>query len=161
MPDEISQSYLAETLYEDIKGVLLKLTPEQTRYVFERIVSKRASVSYDAILRWKRTIPEIELALRLLFIKPLEASLNKLEQSAVTAAAALIDLLDSDSENMRLKAANSIFKHLGSGASKYLKVDVTHTQAIPDDELISRAFGVLERSGNKLPSGIIDGEIVN
>jgi hypothetical protein len=106
-------------------------------------------------------LPEIELALRLLFIKPLEASLNKLEQSAVTAAAALIDLLDSDSENMRLKAANSIFKHLGSGASKYLKVDVTHTQAIPDDELISRAFGVLERSGNKLPSGIIDGEIVN
>ena len=163
-----STALLSEALYEDIREVLLRLTPEQTRYVFARITTttdkaamKAAGIKEQStITRWNKTIPDIGLAIRLLMLKPLEGALVTLEKGALRAAEVLCDLLESDNARVRLNAANSIFKHLGVGSTKYLEIrgQVKVQPDIPDDELMERAWQVMERQG-RLLSDVVEGEI--
>jgi hypothetical protein len=162
---ESSTTLLSEILYEDIREVLLRLNPEQTRYVFHRVTSrtdteaaKKTGVTPSTVAGWRKTIPDVELAIRILLLKPLESALSRLEQAALQAANTLVELLDSESDKMRLQAANSIFKHLGVGSTKYLEVrgQVKVQPDIPDDALLERAYQVMERQGH-----LIEGEIVS
>ena len=163
---EVSNALLSEAMYEDIREVLLALHPEQVRFVFERVVCKtdaeagrRAGVAYATITLWRSTVPELALAIRLLLLKPLESALARLESAALQAANVLVELLDSDSEKMRLQTANSIFKHHGVGSTKYLELrgTVKLQPDIPDDELLARAQAVMER----LNYSIVEGELVS
>lgn len=156
---------LSDILYEDIREVLLRLTPEQVRYVFHRVTCKtdseaaeKAGTTSSTVTKWKKTIPEVDLALRLLLIKPLESALSRLEHAALQAANTLIELLDSPSDKIRLAAANSVFKHLGVGSTKYLEVrgQVKIEPDIPDDALMERAWRVMQRQGQ-----LVEGEIVS
>jgi len=153
-------------MYEDIREVLLALNPEQVRFVFERVVCKtdieaaeRAGVNTRTVNMWRSTVPELSLAVRLLLLKPLESALARLESAALQAANVLVTLLDSDSEKMQLQTANSIFKHLGVGSTKYLELrgTVKLQPDIPDDELLARAQAVMERSSYD----IVEGELVS
>ena len=163
---EVSNALLSEAMYEDIREVLLALNPEQVRFVFERVVCKtdieaagRAGVNTRTVNMWRSTVPELSLAVRLLLLKPLESALARLESAALQAANVLVTLLDSDSEKMQLQTANSIFKHLGVGSTKYLELrgTVKLQPDIPDDELLARAQAVMERSSYD----IVEGELVS
>lgn len=168
---EVSNALLSEAMYEDIREVLLALNPEQVRFVFERVVcktdidaAKRAGVNTRTVNMWRSTVPELSLAVRLLLLKPLESALARLESAALQAANVLVGLLDSDSEKVQLQTANSIFKHLGVGSTKYLEIRgrVKLQPDIPDDELLARAQAVMERSGHSLPDpNVVEGEIVS
>jgi hypothetical protein len=161
---------LSEVLYEDIREVLLRLTPEQVRYAFARLTTttdkeamiKAGIAEQSTITKWKKTVPDVTLAIRLLMLKPLESALARLEQGALRAAEVLVELLDHQHPKIQLQAANSIFKHLGVGSTKYLEIrgQVKVQPDVPDDELMQRAWQVMERQG-RLLTDVVEGEIAD
>lgn len=165
-----SPALLSEALYEDIREVILRLTPEQMRFVFARITvmedkeaAEMAGIKSAAtITKWNKTAPDVRLAVRLLMLKPLEGALAALEKGALRAAEVLTELLDDKTPKIRLQAANSIFKHLGVGSTKYLEIrgKVKVQPDISDDELMERAWQVMERSGHLL-TDVVEGEIAS
>ena len=150
---------------EELKEVLLRLTPDQARFVLKRATAKtdkeaaeKAGVSTHSVRSWRKTKPDFNLATRLVFAKPIEAALLRLERVAVEAIEVIADFLYHDKAHIRLNAATTLCKFIGLGTTRHLEVSgsVKVVPHISDEDLLNRARAVMERQ-----ELIVEGEIVD
>jgi hypothetical protein len=150
---------------EELKEVLLRLTPDQARFQLKRVgcetdkeAAEKAGVSYHSIKTWRKHNPDFNLATRLIFAKPIEAALMRLERLGVEAVEVLATLLYSDKEHIQLNAANSILKLMGIGSTRHVEISgsVGVRPDVSDDDLMQRAHAIMERKGL-----IVEGEVIN